>query len=79
MPGMLYRGIWKHGVEYERGDCVTRDGSVWHCNADKTTLQPGGQGGNDWQLCAKRGNHGKDGAPGPQGPKGDPGKNATGL
>lgn len=57
IPAMLYRGIFKAGT-YEQGDTVTWDGSLWHCNAKSTDGAPGKS--SDWQLCVKRGNHGKD-------------------
>lgn len=58
-PVMLYRGVYKEGV-YERGDTVTWAGSLWHCDAVKTTEKPG-DGSKDWTLCAKKGRDGKDG------------------
>jgi len=57
-PVMLYRGVWKDG-DYERGDTVTRGGSLWHCDAQKTSSKPGE--GDDWTLCAKKGRDGRDG------------------
>lgn len=53
---MIYQGVWKPG-EYVRGDTVTRDGSVWHCEAP-TTDEPGKSPA--WRLAVKRGNHGRD-------------------
>ena len=47
-----YRGVWHEGT-YRRGNFVTHDGSVWHCNAD-TVVKPG----TDpvaWTLSVKRG------------------------
>lgn len=67
----LYRGIWKQG-SYERGDMVTRDGSMWHCNVQTTEAMPGTS--PDWQMAVRRGDKGKDGAPGPQGPQGKAGQ-----
>lgn len=58
LPTMIYRGIWKPG-EFERGDTVTRDGSVWHCEAEKTLAEPGASA--DWRLAVKRGQNGRDG------------------
>jgi hypothetical protein len=60
VPTMIYRGIWKEG-EYERGDCVTWGGSMFHCDAEKTTAKP--ETSTDWKLCAKRGRDGKDAEP----------------
>jgi hypothetical protein len=75
---MLYRDVWKDG-EFDRGDTVTWDGSLWHCQT-KTTAKPGS--GPDWKLCAKRGNNGRDGrdgvsVKGERGPAGSPGRDLT--
>jgi hypothetical protein len=53
LPLMIYRGVHVPGRLYERGDCVTADGSVFHCNADTTTA-PGNAAGA-WTLAVKRG------------------------
>lgn len=58
-PVMLYRGVFTER-EYERGDTVTWAGSLWHCDAAKTTEKPG-EGSSSWTLAAKRGRDGKDG------------------
>lgn len=52
----LYRGVWKEGEAYERGDMATWGGSSWHCNA-ATTEKPGAS--DDWVLAVKRGRDGK--------------------
>lgn len=73
-PLTIYQGVHKDGCDYEAGDMVTRDGSVWHCEAEKTRSVPGKS--DDWKLAVKRGNDGKPGADGrngetgPQGPAG---------
>ena len=70
----IYRGVWKDGSHYERGDTVTRDGSTWHCEAS-TDGTPGIS--KDWKLAVKRGQNGKDGKPGERGgpgPEGKPGR-----
>lgn len=59
-PVMLYRGVFKDGQPYERGDTVTWAGSLWHCDAEKTSQKPG-DGSSDWTLCAKKGRDGKNG------------------
>jgi hypothetical protein len=53
MPNMIFRGVFVGGKVYERGDCVSHDGSIWHCNAE-TTTRPG-DGGPAWTLAVKRG------------------------
>lgn len=55
IAGMTYKGVWAPG-DYARGDVVTRDGSLWHCNAD-TATRPG-DGGPAWTLAVKRGRDG---------------------
>lgn len=58
-PVMIYRGVFKDGQKYERGDTVTWGGSLWHCE-DETADKPG-EGAKAWTLCAKKGRDGKDG------------------
>lgn len=58
-PVLIYRGVFREGDAYERGDTVTWGGSLWHCDAD-TTDKPDGQQ-KHWTLAAKRGRDGKDG------------------
>lgn len=59
IPVMIYRGVWKEGA-YAKGDTVTWGGSLWHCDADKTTEKPDSPV-KHWTLAAKRGRDGKDG------------------
>ncbi len=56
-PVMIYRGVYREGEAYERGDTVTWGGSLWHCDKDTTGKPDSG----DWTLCAKRGRDGRDG------------------
>ncbi len=74
IPLVIYLGIFKASEEYQQGDMVTHDGSVWHCNAEKTSSIPGKS--EDWQLAVKsvRGKDGKDGRPGDIGPEGKAGR-----
>lgn len=76
VPFMLYRGVWKAGF-YERGDCVTRDGSMFVARED-TDKQPGTIE-SGWQLSTKRGRDGKDGDKGDRGEQGRSGKNGQDL
>lgn len=55
LPAMLYRGVHVPGKLYDRGDVVTRDGSLWHANAETTTTPVGGAPA--WTLAVK---HGRD-------------------
>lgn len=52
-PAMIYRGVWLAGKAYERGDCVTVNGSVYHANAD-TSTRPG-ELAQAWTLAVKQG------------------------
>jgi hypothetical protein len=60
LPVSLYRGVFKPGTEYFRGDEVTWGGSKWHCLAERTFEQPQTLGCKDWVLSVKRGDPGKD-------------------
>lgn len=59
VPTMIYRGVFKEGQQYEKGDTVTWGGSLWHCDED-TTDKPD-TASKAWTLAAKRGRDGKDG------------------
>jgi hypothetical protein len=52
-PIPIYRGVFLEEKVYERGDMVTVNGSVYHCDTD-TTTRPG-DGSKDWTLAVKRG------------------------
>ena len=47
-----YQGTYEAGREYDKGQFVTHNGSLWHCNA-KTTTRPAG--GPEWTLAVKSG------------------------
>ena len=55
-PVIVYRGVFKEGESYERGDTVTWGGSLWHCDTP-TKEKPGTEA---WTLAAKKGRDGKD-------------------
>lgn len=57
--GVAYRGIWQAAEQYERGNLVTLDDSIWHANTS-TRAKPG-NGSKAWTLAVKRGADGKDG------------------
>lgn len=59
IPVMLYRGVFKSGLDYLPGDTVTWGGSLWHCDT-KTQDKPGETGSAGWTLAAKRGRDGRD-------------------
>ena len=52
-----YRGIWKAGESYERGDFVSYRGSMWACCAPTSGYAPGevGEGSACFQLAVKKG------------------------
>jgi len=51
LPIPIYRGPHKDGAEYERGDVVTRDGSMWSATKDTAATPPSA----DWTLSVKKG------------------------
>lgn len=55
----IYRGVFKEGATYERGDTVTWGGSQWHCDEPSTTEKPDSPA-KHWTLSTKRGRDGKD-------------------
>ena len=57
-PGMTYRGGWVADGRSTKGEVVTRDGSMWHCNATAPTSARPGDGGPEWTLAVKRGRDG---------------------
>jgi integrin beta 3 len=66
-PAMIYRGVFESGRDYARGDTVTLNGSLYHCNVAATVARPG-DGSADWTLSVK---HGRDGRSGRDGDKGE--------
>jgi hypothetical protein len=63
VPAMVYRGVFKEGDLYRKGDTTTWGGSLWHCE-EPTGDKPGETTSKGWKLCVKRGQdgrHGKDG------------------
>lgn len=55
-PNAIYRGVFKDGEEYDRGDMATWAGSLWHCDVP-TKEKPGTE---SWTLACKKGRDGKD-------------------
>lgn len=53
----IYRGVFKTGSDYARGDVVTFDGSLWLA-LSATAARPGTNG--EWQLITKKGRDGRD-------------------
>lgn len=71
MPALLDRGIFRDGTEYEKGDVVTWDSSMWICLADATKAKPATA---DWRMSVRKGQNGKDGKDGHKGDTGDEGR-----
>jgi len=57
-PVPVYRGVWREGATYARGDMVTWAGSCWHCDAE-TDGKPG-DAADHWTLAVKAGRPGRD-------------------
>lgn len=55
-----YRGVFKEGQEYTRGNAVTFGGSLWFAQKDAPEGKPGLTGDENWVLAVKRGRDGKD-------------------
>lgn len=58
MPVVIYRGVYKEGNKYTKGDTVTWGGSMWHCNQD-TDVKPDNINHKHWTLSVKRGRDAK--------------------
>lgn len=58
IPAPVYRGVFRQGDKYAKGDLVTWAGNIYHCNAD-TEAKPG-EGIAEWTLSVKRGRDGRD-------------------
>jgi hypothetical protein len=62
LPVPIYQGVWQAGVDYQRGDGVTMDGSFWIALAD-TAARPGSPSGDKaWRLAVKRGRDAREAA-----------------
>jgi len=70
-----YCGVYDHGTNYYRNDCVTASGCMWiHKAPESCGLRPGSDEARAaWQLAVKSGRDGRDGRDGGPGPKGDKG------
>lgn len=56
IDSLIYRGVWAQG-SFEKGDCVTYDGSLWVAQKETNEAPATCQ---DWKLAVKRGRNGKD-------------------
>lgn len=66
----VYRGVYKAGEKYQKGDVVTFGGSAFVA-VRETGAKP--ETDDSWKLAVKRGRDGRDGEKGATGPKGDRG------
>ena len=55
--GIAYKGVWRQGEHYDRGQYVTCAGSLWHAN-ESTDSRPGDC--MHWTLVVKAGKDGRD-------------------
>lgn len=78
LPVVLYRGTYKKGDKYARGDSVTW-GNQQYVALKDTEQEPMPVGTGDWQLAIKKGRDGKDGKDGTIGPPGIPGQRGRDL
>jgi hypothetical protein len=49
---LRYAGTWTAQGRWKRGNLVSHQGSLWHCNLDDIATVPG-QDFDGWQLCVK--------------------------
>jgi hypothetical protein len=62
-----FKGVWQSALTYKRGDYVSVNGSLFHCNVDGARSRPGTD--NDWQLAVKHGQDLRDAPPPPPPPR----------
>ena len=62
-PIPTYKGVYDRDSDYQKGDFVTADGSMWHCNEPVSGERPG-KGSEAWSLAVK---HGRDLRAAPEG------------
>lgn len=58
LPKLKYVGTWSDGKNYDEGNFVTHQGSLWHCDAKSGGRMPGTS--DDWTLCVKHGRDARD-------------------
>jgi hypothetical protein len=49
-----YRGVYKHGVPYGRGELITRSGALWRCAVDRAASAPSAHS-TEWRLIVPMG------------------------
>ena len=60
LPFLKWVEVFVPGHEYTRGDAVTWNGSVWHCQSPTRTRPETVDGAPFWKLIVKRGEKGRD-------------------
>ena len=60
LPFLKWVEVYTPGHEYTRGDAVTWNGSVWHCQSATRTRPETVDGAPFWKLIVKRGEKGRD-------------------
>lgn len=55
---LKYVGVWRDDGTYHVGNFVSHGGSMWHCEIDAPTSQPGLDA--SWRLAVKHGRDGKN-------------------
>lgn len=78
IPAMVYRGVWRDGEAYAKGDTATRGGSAWVLMAEQQAGKPGDEN-SGWQLAVKKGTDGRDGIKGEKGDRGAEGRGGRDL
>lgn len=63
IPAMIYKGVYKDGQNYQVGDTVTDNGSLWTC-LKETNERPISADKGYWQLAVKHGRQGEKGSSG---------------
>lgn len=58
IPSVIYRGVFRHGEKYEKGDALTYGGSLWIAVKDEAEGVPGTC--DDYKLAVKRGRDGRE-------------------
>jgi hypothetical protein len=59
-PQLKFHGPWEAGKIYQENSLVLKDGPTWIAKKQTAAFPGGGADPDAWQLCAKRGNDGKD-------------------
>lgn len=58
-PVMIYRGVFREGELYRRGDTCSYGGHIWHCDTDTKDKPDGAE--RCWTMAMRKARDGKDG------------------